>query len=271
MRNSLVSSASLSFIFFTTGLLAAEPANPAGARSGFMPRSMPLVARVPTPTKPKYGADATLLSRAQQYVRENPAPDFWALTPYYAGQLNDASCSLASVAMVVNAARAGRSLGADDELATQLGLLERVKNPAWKRSPGGLVAGVTLEQLGGLVSDGLKAYGLTPLSVEVVHVPDSSPASVRKVRKALTENEKSDSDFIIANFDQQVFTDDASVGHIAPVAAYDAGSRRVLIFDPDRRWYEPYWVSEEVFVRGMATRDFTAGKHRGYVHVRIAR
>ncbi|MCM2279961.1 MAG: phytochelatin synthase family protein [Oligoflexia bacterium] len=223
----------------------------------------------PAVSKPKYGSEATLLSRAQEHVRQKPAPDFWALIPYYASQSNDASCSLASVTMVVNAARAHRNLGAEDELATQSGLLSRVKNPAWKRGLNGLRAGVTLGELASVLADGLKAYGVTPLSVEAMNVEGA--ASLAKVRQALEENEKSDADFIIANFDQKAFTSDASVGHIAPVGAYDAARGRVLILDPDRTWYEPYWVSLETFVRGMATRDSSAGKNRGFVHVRVAR
>lgn len=220
--------------------------------------------------KPKYGPEVTLLSASHDYVRKSPAPDFWALMPYYAAQDNDAMCSVASTAMVVNASRSGRKLGSDDELATQKELLKRVKNESWVKGVTGMLArGVTLDQLGPIVKESLEAYGVAGATVEVVHAEDLSEGMRKRLRAALTANEKSARDFIIANFDQKVFTGDAQVGHIAPVGAYDASARRVLVLDPDRQWYEPYWVSEETFLKGMTTRDSQSGKNRGYVWVKL--
>lgn len=213
--------------------------------------------------KPKYGPAATLLARSHEYVRESEAPDLWALLPYYVGQDDDHSCSVASVAMVVNAARAGHDLGADDELATQRSLQERVKADAWRRG-----MGVTLDELGPIARDAMKAYGFERATAEVVHTPDRAPATAEALHRALLENERTAKDFIIANFNQAAYTGDASVGHVAPIAAYDAKRRRVLVLDPDRKWYEPYWVSEETFLAGMATVDEVSGKARGYVWVK---
>jgi hypothetical protein len=53
------------------------------------------------------------------------------------------------------------------------------------------------------------------------------------------------------------------------VAAYDEVQRRVLVLDPDREWYEPYWISDEVALAGMATLDADSGQPRGYVHVAL--
>ena len=58
-------------------------------------------------------------------------------------------------------------------------------------------------------------------------------------------------------------------GHIAPVGAYDAAARRVLILDPDRTWYEPYWIPDEVALAGMATPDAASGQARGYLYVSV--
>ena len=62
-------------------------------------------------------------------------------------------------------------------------------------------------------------------------------------------------DRLVANFLQSVYTGDAPVGHVSPVGAYDAKRARVLVFDVDRKWYEPYWVPEKAFVEGLATAD----------------
>lgn len=221
--------------------------------------------------KPKYGSEAQVLSRANDYLRRAKAPDYWALSPYYLPQQNDRACSLASVTMLVNAARAGHSLTADDELATQTGLLARVKSDLWSKAIGNGGRGVTLDQLGGLVEQSLKVYGLEGATVEVVHTDDTSKATRQKLHHALVANEKSANDFIILNFVQGAYTGDANVGHIAPLAAYDGAKKRALVLDPDRQWYEPYWVSEATLLAGMATKDETAGKFRGYVWAKLAR
>lgn len=219
--------------------------------------------------KPKYGPAATVISKSHDYIRRAPAPDYWALSPYYAAQMNERACSLASATMVVNAARVSKKLTSDDELATQTGLLARVKSELWNSAVGEGGKGVTLAQLGPLVEQSLKVYGFDDVTVEVVHANDKSKATAAKLRRALAENERSANDFIIANFVQGVFTGDANVGHIAPIAAYDAAKRRVLVMDPDRQWYEPYWVSEKTLLEGMATLDGVSEKYRGYVWVKL--
>src|SRR4051794_5051280 len=72
--------------------------------------------------KPKYGPNAFPLSVSHEYFLKNQAPTFWALIPYYLPQRDDRSCSLATVAMVMNAARAGKNLPAAEALVTQDGL-----------------------------------------------------------------------------------------------------------------------------------------------------
>ncbi|MBI3554790.1 MAG: hypothetical protein HY074_00840 [Deltaproteobacteria bacterium] len=219
--------------------------------------------------KPKYGPEATLLSASHAYLQKNAAPDYWALIPYYVSQQDDRSCSVASVSMVVNAARSGRKLTADDELATQKGLLVRAKSETWSKGVGDGGHGVNLDELGPIVEAGLKAYGVADATAEVHHTDDTSRKVKDELHHALVENEKSASDFIIINFIQGVYTGDAEAGHIAPIAAYDAKAGRVLVLDPDRQWYEPYWVSEATLLKGMATADKTSGKSRGFVWVKL--
>lgn len=229
--------------------------------------------------KPKYGPMATRLTNSTEYVRKNPAPDYWALAPYYIAQQWGGSCSTASVAMITNAARVHLKLTADDALATQSKLLERIKDPVvggktWAVAVGaeGITpSGTTLDQLGVLTRKTLESYGLTVKRLDVVHADPKNSKVRERLHRDLLANEKSDSNFIIANFDQQKYTGDAQAGHIAPVAAYDPKKKRVLVMDPDRDYYEPYWVSEETFFEGMATQDSSGDAFRGYVYVELAR
>ncbi len=226
-------------------------------------------------SKPKYGPKssprATPVSKMNDYFRsKSPAPDFWALVGYYVPQYTGASCSAASVAMVLNAARAKLEKTSDDKVVLQPELVEKVAAGNWKeRVTTGHQGkfGTSLEELAKLTEAAFKAYGFPKVSVRTVHVKDASEKSRTEVASALAENERSDRNFVIANFNQQAYTDDADVGHISPVGAYDAKNKRVLIFDSDREYYEPYWVSLADFVAGMATGDKESGLNRGFLVV----
>jgi hypothetical protein len=229
--------------------------------------------RAPLAAQPKYPAQATPLARDHDYFTRASAADFWALVPYYVGQQDDVSCSLASLTMLVNAARRGSALGSEEPLVTQPRLLERVASDVWKHglAPGG--PGVTLEQLAALARQSLEAYGMKPVRVEVTHVAETTPAALERLRERLRSNESSGSDWLLFNFLAGAVLDTGEAGnygHIAPVGAYDAERRRVLVLDPDRQWYEPYWLPDELALAGMATRDPDSGQPRGYVYVSLA-
>lgn len=222
----------------------------------------------PAAAVPKYPAWALPLSREHGYLQRAPAVDFWALISHYAAQRDDVSCSLASLSMLVNAARGGAPLGSDEPLVTQRALLARVQSDVWRRglAPGG--PGVTLEQLGALAEQSLRAYSLAA-RVRVQHVSQASPQALAALRELLRANEASARDWLLLNFAAQHYVGVGDYGHIAPVAAYDQAQRRVLVLDSDREWYEPYWIPDEVALAGMATRDADSGQPRGYVHVAL--
>jgi hypothetical protein len=223
---------------------------------------------VPPPMhKAKYGPMATPLSISHDYMRESPATVYWALSPYYTAQQTDSACSLATITMVINAARAGIALAAADELVTQDGLLKRVQNKQWERAVAPNGPGVSLDELSTFLDASLRAYGINNFAIETVHVSNTAPATADKLHRILLANEASVGSFVIAHFIQSAFTGDAEVGHIAPVAAFDAKRGRVLIMDPDRQWYEPYWINEDQFLKGTASQDL--GHSRGYLWLQI--
>lgn len=88
------------------------------------------------------------------------------------------------------------------------------------------------------------------------------------MRTVLRQNETSASDDLLLDFDVRAYVGVGDDGHIAPVGAYDAESRRVLVLDPDRQWYEPYWIPDTVALAGMATRDSVTREPR-YLHVKL--
>ncbi len=228
--------------------------------------------------KPKYGPEgkpvATPLHADATYFRElgRAAPDFWNMIGFYVPQQNSYSCSAASVTMALNAALVTRKKTSDDENIVQAKLLAAVRVENWEArvNEGGYKGdfGTNLEVLGKVTQAAFEKY-LKNVKVTVRHA-DATPAFRAEVIKVLTENENSGSNLLLANFDQFVFTNDSHAGHIAPVAAYDSARQRVLVMDPDREFYEPYWVSLDTFIAGMNTTDTGAKAQRGYVFISFA-
>ena len=119
-----------------------------------------------------------------------------------------------------------------------------------------------------LIEASFEAYGRKVESLRAVRFDDASPRSLAELRAILAENERSAADLVAVNFLQSGCTDDAPAGHIAPVGAYDEAGRRVLILDPDREWYEPYWVADDTLLRAMAAIDPLTGRARGLIWTR---
>lgn len=219
--------------------------------------------------RPKYAATTVRLARDNDYVRRCPAPDFWRLIPYYTSQPDDHSCSAAAAAMVVNALRSERELPADEPLATPDSVASAIEPARWRDKLTAEGPGVTLDELAELLRAALEAHDVENAKVEKFRFDDRSPESRQKLERMLAENERTGRDVIVVNFVQGALTGDpeGNVGHFAPVGAYDAARGRVLVLDPDRRWYEPYWAPVESLLEGMTTMDGESGQSRGLLRV----
>jgi hypothetical protein len=227
---------------------------------------------------PKYGPAgnpiAVPLSQDSAYFRApgHPAPDFWRLDSFYVPQINDYSCSAAAASMVFNAMlNVGRPRGDEDKNITQEELLDKVKAD-WRDSAFaqklGAKHGLTLAQLEDFLNTGFKTYSQTKFLAERHETAASGEKELEDFRRALVENEKNPDDLIVVHFVQDDLTK-AKGGpypHISPIGAYDATAKRVLIFDVDREWYEPYWVPDEALLKAMAHETVFFG-HGGYIRV----
>lgn len=218
----------------------------------------------------KYGPDAVPLSKDRGSLVERPSPDFWALMPFYAGQPNDQSCGLATAAMLLNGLRGSAGLTADAPLVTADELAARLAPGIWGRAFTADGPGVGLEQFEAFLADAARAYDLPTPQVERIPIERADEATRAQVRRLLEANEQSADDLLAVNFLQSTLTGDpeGAVGHLAPLAAYDAARDRALVLDPDRRWYEPYWVPVDKLVEALAARDPAKGRPRGLVRVR---
>lgn len=221
-------------------------------------------------TKPKFGPDAVPIQQARDYLRSHEAPDFWALMPYYTPQATGSSCSAASVAMLVNALRGVPNL-AKDSLITEASLLETVGNQEWTASTALGGDGVSWAELETYLRQSLQAFGLDKAEVEIFRPQDATPATLERLRRLLVANEQSADDIVLAVFNQGTLTGDADVGHVSPIGAYDAERGRVLILDVDRRWYVPYWSSDERLLEAMLHTSADDPETGGLIHIRLRR
>ncbi len=218
-------------------------------------------------TKPKFGPDAVPMTDDRDYLRRAGAPDFWAMMPYYTAQQTGSACSVASVAMMINALRGLPPLSSN-RLVTQARVLNEVDDDGWKAGTAENGDGVSFADFAGLVQRSVDAFGLDA-TVEVFRPKDTSPETLDELRRILDENERDDSDIILLAYDQGTLTGDATVGHIAPLGAYDAETHRVLVMDVDRLWYVPYWSSDEKLLEAMVKPDRSDPTGSGLIHVRL--
>jgi hypothetical protein len=233
---------------------------------------------------PKYGPNALPISKSDRsYFGGSKAPDFWTLMPYYVGQETRAGCSNAALVTVLNAVRSKGSLSSSDELVLQKDIgkytnekyaAEVSADPMKMVKNGVIRGGVSIFRLAEVLDTALEKLKLKTANTKVsLRTIDSKKLKEGKdqFHKDLVENEKSSDDYIIINFIQGNLTGDpegAGVRHIATVGGYDYKKHLVLILDPDRQWYEPYWSPEDKVFESIS--DPNADRvGPGYIYLKI--
>jgi hypothetical protein len=214
---------------------------------------------------PKYGPNAEPLASGAglEYFKSHKAPDFWALVSYYLPQESDSGCSAANFAMVLNAARDVGKMSSSDKLVTIHSLLEKYTDPRYSAAMSGKISLEKLDHsivsnanLAKVLQAALKSSGaaMPTTHVDAVAVDEKNlDKSKAAFHDALVQNEKSADDFIVISFVQGILTGDPEGGaHVATIGAYDEKRKSVLIFDPDREWYGPYWSPESKVFEAIA-------------------
>ncbi|OIO04937.1 MAG: hypothetical protein COX65_01125 [Elusimicrobia bacterium CG_4_10_14_0_2_um_filter_56_8] len=222
---------------------------------------------------PAGGAVAVPITLDNAYFRNPavPAYDYWALASFYVPQETSASCSAASVSMALNALfNSRRQRGDEEENIAAEKLVAKVAGFNWA----GLVSeagadgrrGLTLDQLAAGAAEAGSAYGAEGFSASSVTVNAKSALALERFRKALGENERNPDNIMLLHFTQDILTGapGGPFPHISPVGAYDEKTRRVLVFDVDRQWYEPYWALDTQVFKAMGAKTPAFGPG-GYV------
>lgn len=199
------------------------------------------------------------------------------LIRHHVKQFSESSCSVASVATVINAL--GEMQDRRFRPVTQREVLDRVTTGHWKArmSSAGHNGrrGLPLNLLGRVVADSLDTFGISYRTVETVAFSvtttmDSSAG--RTLRRRLAHYEERGNGVVIAHFDQGVFVRALNIPHISPVGEFDAESGAVTVIDVDPSQRLPYRISFDTFCRGLSSnyhqmfRPFGYGSG-GYVYV----
>jgi hypothetical protein len=202
------------------------------------------------------------------------------LIRHHVRQFHESSCSVASVACVINALLE-KTTGRDHHCVTQHELLEKVRAAHWKErmSDKGYKGrrGLPLDTLGQVVKASLAAYEIPHRFVEIVQAGNSAerPKSFQhRLRSRLVRFETREDCIIIAHFDQGSFVPELHIPHISPVGGFDQSSGQVLVLDVDSSQPYPYKIDFSTFCTGLAFshnflfRRFGYGSG-GYIFIRL--
>jgi hypothetical protein len=201
-----------------------------------------------------FGRNAAVNLESPPLFSANPIKK--ALFRHYVRQFHESSCSVASVATVINAVLDLRSSG--HVPITQHNLLNVVHTGNWKKrmSPTGDNGkrGLPLPLLGEVVKDALNVYGIRG-TVEMVQAP-AAEIPARAVRKNLLSRlqrfETVGDCILIAHFDQGTYVPALHIPHISPVGGFDPDTRKVTLLDVDPSQKGPYSVDFNTFYRGLS-------------------
>lgn len=208
------------------------------------------------------------LAADNAYVRQNPAPNFWALMPHQIHQHTDSSCSLASAVVVLNAARGLAGQNRISGLVSEKGLLDLFDHTDWRAGIAPDGGGRKLLELADHLEEALAHYGLTGWRVERRIVAEADAATLATLRADLAAMEADTGVFPIANFHlDDYYSDGYDIGHFSPLGAYDAARDRVLVLDVYKASYEPAWAPVPHLLKAMA-HACEDGKQRGYLIIR---
>ncbi|MBW2612476.1 MAG: phytochelatin synthase [Deltaproteobacteria bacterium] len=199
-----------------------------------------------------------------------------ALWRHYVKQFNEAACSVASVATVINALRAVGGSGSRPVRQTEI--LDRVTAGHWKARMGlgghNGRRGLPLALLGEVVRCALAAYDIRTAGVETVAAP-RRPGPAQSVRRRLCQRlhgfQTAGSGLIIAHFDQGVFLPTLNIPHISPVGAFDPHGGQVTVLDVDAEVANPYRIDFDTFYRGLASNYHHIYTGGGYIYIRLER
>jgi hypothetical protein len=189
--------------------------------------------------------------------------DFYALINFYQPQINSLYCSAASSVVVLNAINKKNIFVQEsffNEKTNKI-KLKSIIDKKQKNQDGIFDAGLSLADLARILNE---VYNL---KVEIFYAADFDEKSINNFRQILKEVLNENEKFILANFDGRV-VNQATSGHISPIAAFDEESDSLLVLDVALHKNQWFWVDLRQFYKSMHTKD--GETFRGFLLVRSA-
>lgn len=184
--------------------------------------------------------------------------DYWQLSPWFAEQINQTYCSVASAITVLNAMPIKKPVDpvyAPNAYFTQSNFF--TPEVAKFISPQTVLAqGMTRDEM---------VKTLLLQGVKAISIPGDT-LDEKGLRTLLQKDLGDDGQFVLANYLRSAVGQEGG-GHWSALAAYDAQSDSVLILDVAKYLYAPVWVRISTLQKAIATIDSTSNKARGLVIV----
>lgn len=198
---------------------------------------------------PKFGPDAVPITEQNAYLRENPAPDYWAFHAFVKPQFTTSACGIASVTAALNGLQ-GLPAAAEDTVITQQVQLEMAGLKQWSDVSAEGGDGVTFAQLESFTAAAVESRDMQDYEVTGWQ-PTGAEGDLDTLREMLAGNEAGADDALLIYFNQGVLTGDWDGPHVSVIGAYDAERGQVLVLDVDQEWYIPYWSPVEIVLEAM--------------------
>ncbi|OGR24163.1 MAG: phytochelatin synthase [Desulfobacterales bacterium RIFOXYA12_FULL_46_15] len=215
-----------------------------------------------------FGKKTAVYRKAQYQKTGNFIKD--GLFAHHVKQFHESSCSVATIASIINVLLEKQGRLPEMPL-TQQDLLETVKTAHWKErmSDNGYKGrrGLPLPVLGEVVRGSLDIYGISYKSLEIIQVsadPEKSKAMKKALRTRLEQFETRGDCILIAHFDQGSVLPELHIPHISPVGGFDRASGKVTFLDVDPDQAYPYQVSFDTFYTSLASNYNPIFRHFGY-------
>lgn len=188
------------------------------------------------------------------FAQSRHIADYQPLADNFVAQSRPAYCGVASSVMTLNALR--DSAPPLDQRTFFSPSASAVRHPLRVT-----VAGISLVQLGEL----LRTHGA---ETSLYHASDTDIETFRSIAR---RNLATPGDFVLVNY-QRAVLDQEEMGHISPLAAYDAVTDRFLILDVAAHKYPPVWVSAvDLWAAMRAPLNSKSKRTRGFIVVREGR
>lgn len=187
-------------------------------------------------------------AEGQQILQDADAlADYDEMAENFESQKLTSFCGVASSSIVLNA------LGKDVSQTSLFNDEASEVRPIWQVA----VRGMTIQVLAEI----LESHG-----VEVA-TSHADASDLEEFRQTVIRNLSSEDDYMLVNYQREELGQ-SRVGHISPIAAYNAETDRVLVMDTAAYKYPHTWVPLEGLFGAMTTIDGESGISRGWIEVR---